>query len=145
MQHTQVLQLLITAAGLLFVDLSVRYACFAYCQQGVSAFIGLTPYQNHWFVFSIALPTAGIFFVTACALLFFIYIAVTRWSLAEWREKFAFVLILTGAAGNMFDRIYLGYVRDFIKVANGYYNIGDVYILAGIVLLIILSVRSKHT
>ncbi len=145
MQYVQVLQFPFIAVVLLFTDLSLRYACFAYCASGVRTFIGLTPYQNHWFVFSIALPTVGIFLVTACALLFFIYTAVTRWRVAEWREKFAFVLILTGAAGNMLDRIFLGYVRDFIKVAHGYCNIGDVYILAGIILLIILSVRIKHT
>lgn len=53
----------------------------------------------------------------------------------------AFNFILAGAIGNLIDRIFLGYVRDFIyiniKIMPYYFNIADVLLTFGVVLLII--------
>jgi len=63
----------------------------------------------------------------------------------KW-QAIALALILGGAIGNVIDRIYLGYVVDFIQV---YYqqwywpafNIADSAISIGVVMIIIDSVR----
>ena len=53
----------------------------------------------------------------------------------------AFSLILSGAIGNLIDRIFLGYVRDFIYInlpfMPYYFNIADVMLTVGVVLLFI--------
>ncbi|HHI93902.1 MAG TPA: lipoprotein signal peptidase [Gammaproteobacteria bacterium] len=61
----------------------------------------------------------------------------------------ALALVLGGAVGNLWDRVTLGYVVDFIDV---YYqqshwpafNLADSAISVGAVLLIIDSLRSRH-
>lgn len=53
----------------------------------------------------------------------------------------SFNLILAGAVGNLIDRIFLGYVRDFIFInvpfMPYFFNFADIYLTFGIVLLII--------
>lgn len=57
-----------------------------------------------------------------------------------------FSLLIGGITGNLFDRIFYGYVRDFLsfKIINYNYpvfNMADVFIFMGIVLLIIDTVK----
>ena len=73
----------------------------------------------------------------------------------KW-QAIALALILGGAVGNVIDRIYLGYVVDFIQV---YYqqwywpafNIADSAIFIGVAMIILDSIRehrkekNKHT
>lgn len=68
----------------------------------------------------------------------------------EKLQAIALALILGGAIGNVIDRIWLGYVVDFIHV---YYqqwdfpafNIADSAITIGVVLIIIDSIREYYT
>ena len=48
-------------------------------------------------------------------------------------------LIIGGAVGNLIDRIFLGYVRDFIKFSffNFNFNIADACLTVGVVLFVI--------
>jgi signal peptidase II len=62
---------------------------------------------------------------------------------------FAFALILGGAAGNMFDRIKLGEVVDFLEVHIRHYhypdfNLADSAIVVGGVLIFLGSLRSTE-
>ena len=56
--------------------------------------------------------------------------------------KIGFVLIISGAAGNMIDRIRLGEVIDFIEMGVGrfrwpVYNLADIYVTIGMLLLLV--------
>ena len=62
-------------------------------------------------------------------------------------EKFSFALIFGGALGNFFDRIYYGSVPDFIDFHFKDYhwfifNLSDIWITLGIVLLIIFELSN---
>jgi len=61
-------------------------------------------------------------------------------------SHFAIMLILSGAIGNMIDRLYLGYVRDFIHftVPNfnfAVFNIADGCVVIGAILLFLTNLR----
>lgn len=54
-----------------------------------------------------------------------------------------FILILSGGLGNLVDRIFYGYVIDFIRVGGWpNFNLADSYITIGVI-LIIISLFSK--
>ena len=55
-------------------------------------------------------------------------------------------LILAGGFGNLFDRVFLGYVVDFIAITfNPYvFNLADVFITIGIVLYLINYFKVKE-
>ncbi len=62
----------------------------------------------------------------------------------------AYALILGGLLGNLFDRLFFGYVIDYIQVFLGNYafpifNLADTFLVVGIILWIIKIIRGeKH-
>lgn len=60
----------------------------------------------------------------------------------------AFNFIIAGAIGNLIDRIFLGYVRDFIYInlpfMPYYFNLADVFLTVGVVLLLIVILFKKE-
>lgn len=56
--------------------------------------------------------------------------------------RIGYVMIFAGAIGNCIDRILLGYVRDFIAISffPFIFNVADIFITVGTVLLIIYIV-----
>ena len=64
------------------------------------------------------------------------------------RNSFAFALTCSGIISNLADRIFLGYVRDFLDFTIfGYdypvFNIADVAIVIGVILLIIAIIKGE--
>lgn len=58
----------------------------------------------------------------------------------KW-SKVAFVLIISGAIGNLIDRLFLGYVRDFlyfILIDFPIFNVADILVVVGVGLLMII-------
>ena len=64
------------------------------------------------------------------------------------RNEIAFSLLLGGIAGNLADRVCLGYVRDFLdfKIINydfPIFNLADTFIVIGVILLIIAILKGE--
>ena len=58
----------------------------------------------------------------------------------------SFSLILSGALGNLFDRVFRGYVVDFISFTifgreMAVFNIADIYITFGVFLLALIIIK----
>ena len=63
-------------------------------------------------------------------------------------EKLAFMMIFGGSIGNIFDRLYYSSVPDFIDIHfyNFHwfiFNVADIFITFGVILLIYLEIFSK--
>jgi signal peptidase II len=76
-----------------------------------------------------------------------IVVMLSRQRGAPWVSG-AFALVLGGALGNLYDRLMLGYVVDFVQLhAAGYYwpafNVADSAITVGVAMLIWESLRPK--
>ena len=64
------------------------------------------------------------------------------------RNNIAFSILLGGIAGNLADRVCLGYVRDFLDFKLfGYdfpiFNLADTFIVIGVILLIIAILKGE--
>ena len=127
-------------AGLIFTDQAAKYLVYS---KGFGGFLlhfrpvlSLLIFPNPEFAFSLKISTAIIYFIYG-ALLVILIAWFTRVKNKTLHLKIGLVLILAGALSNIFDRIYLGYVRDFIFVFWGnIFNLADLYILLGIVLML---------
>ncbi len=64
-------------------------------------------------------------------------------------ENISYGMIIGGILGNLFDRIFFGYVIDFLDFKLfGYdypiFNLADSFIVIGIIIMIIISVRKDY-
>jgi len=66
-------------------------------------------------------------------------------------EKISLCLILSGGIGNLIDRIFFGFVTDFLDISPFFdwpvFNIADIYVVSGCVLLVFAIFKSNkyHT
>ena len=99
---------------------------------------------------SIKLPVRSIIIYTS-SILAFIVLGIITWQYRN--ESFIWIcslmLILSGAIGNLVDRIMNGYVVDFIHVHYGtkfswpIFNVADIVITVGAIVLAILMLRKS--
>lgn len=97
--------------------------------------------QSGWQRYFIAVVASGI----AIWLIYWLY----QNSRGMKLQNTALVLVIGGALGNIWDRIYLGYVVDFVELHYaGYFwpafNVADAAICLGAVLLIIDAFKNKE-
>ena len=109
----------------------------------IPGFISIHPVHNDGAAFSIfsglgvwlIIFTAGIIFIGIHYYFHFYRKGLTKSVLFH----VAAALILGGALGNLFDRIFFGYVRDFIRldfINFPIFNFADICLNVGVVLLI---------
>ena len=100
---------------------------------------------NSAFAFSLPVPPFlmyAIYFLVVIGMAYYVFKNHKNFSVLIY---FAWTLIFAGAASNIGERIFLGYVRDFIYITfykwTGVYNAADGYIILGIILLLLSSTR----
>jgi signal peptidase II len=55
---------------------------------------------------------------------------------------YAFIFFLSGIIGNLIDRIFYGFVKDFIKLENFFtFNLADLYLNITLILIIIYEIK----
>ncbi|BBM00712.1 signal peptidase II [Microbulbifer sp. GL-2] len=114
--------------------------------QIIPGFLQFTYAENYGAAFSFLADAGGWqrWFFGIVALGFSVVVIIWLWRLPtrkRW-ESCALALILGGALGNLWDRILLGYVRDFISVYYGtwhfpVFNVADMGISIGAAMLVI--------
>ena len=80
--------------------------------------------------------------ISTIVLSYFIFISKTKFI-----NKYALSFILAGSIGNGIDRIFNGYVIDFIKIKFidfPVFNIADIVINVGVLILIVSNLRYKN-
>jgi len=139
------------AAVVVFADQLSKLAIIKwialYEKVPLNSFINLTHQRNTGAAFSFLADAGGWqrWFFVVLASVVSVVIAVWLWRIRNsgYRVLAAgLALVLGGAVGNLIDRIYLGYVTDFIQVWFGSwafpsFNIADAGISVGAALLII--------
>ena len=113
-------------------------------------FFNLTYVRNYGAGFSI-LQNATVFLIVisviACIVLFYLLSNSRKDSLVT---KMSYLMIVSGAAGNLIDRVRFGYVVDFLDFnIFGYdfpvFNVADSFITVGCFILIIKTVlEARH-
>ena len=64
-------------------------------------------------------------------------------------KKYSLLMIVGGAVGNLYDRIFYKAVPDFIDFHVGnihwfIFNVSDIFITLGVILMIILELTNKE-
>lgn len=82
--------------------------------------------------------------ISIILLIALIYFLIKNYIILNIIEKISYAIIIGGGIGNLFDRIFNGFVIDFIKIKTKKYslpimNFADIFIFSGCVFLIIYS------
>jgi len=100
-------------------------------------FLGIQLSTNRGIAFS--LPVYG-YVSIVISLLLLCFLAWLGWKYFSWRvvwTAFGMGLIFAGAISNLFDRIFLGFVRDYLRIwFFPVFNLADIMIFMGVIILI---------
>ncbi|MDD6640507.1 MAG: signal peptidase II [Erysipelotrichaceae bacterium] len=107
----------------------------------IRGFFRITYTCNDGAAFSI-LKGKRVFFIIMTIIVVFLIVYYLLKNKVYWVEKYSLLLIISGALGNLIDRIMYGYVIDFLDfIIFGYdfpvFNIADSFITIGAIGLII--------
>ncbi len=106
-----------------------------YSREILNHLIYLTHVQNTGGAFSILEGKQFIFIFVSVVLISFLILLLKSRKLSN-KSRFAIAFILGGALGNLFDRIFRGYVVDFIDIRIiPVFNIADTCITIGVCIL----------
>ena len=145
---------LLVSAAVIALDLATKAWVSAAFTPGetreVTAFFNMVLMYNTGAAFSILANAGGWqrwFFTLVSVVISAVIVVMLRRQRSDRMVNFALALVLGGALGNLYDRLTLGHVVDFIQLhAAGYYwpafNVADSAISIGVALLILDSLRS---
>ena len=114
-----------------------------------SRFINFELIWNKGIAFGLFSSDSGVFYqLISLSIIFIVMILIYFITKSKGFEKFGFILILGGALGNLFDRIFYKAVPDFIDLhINNFhwfiFNIADIFITIGVICLILVEIFFK--
>ncbi len=127
---------------ILFIDLATKYWAYNYLQEVgsipvIENIFHLTYVENRGAAFGILQDQRWIFIVATVATLIFILWYLRQMDPEIRILKIGLNLILVGAIGNLIDRVYLGFVVDFIDFRIWpVWNVADMAIVVGTIITI---------
>lgn len=121
--------------GCLFV-LDQTYKYLAQTNQTKSWYlidkiIGWEFFANPGIAFGINFPLIPLLVITPLILWFFFHTQKNT----TMQSRIGFIIICAGVISNTIDRIVHGYVVDYLRVFTGVFNLADVYIIIGVIIL----------
>lgn len=93
--------------------------------------IGWEYFRNSGIAFGI--PIANVFIIITTLIILFCLIWFVR--ITTFRAQLGMTFLLAGAFSNLLDRIIFSYVIDYLRFITSMFNLADIYILTGIILL----------
>jgi len=97
-------------------------------------------------LYFISFDSASLYFLIGAVIILLCFLFFKSWQKRDFLLMMGFSLIILGGLSNLFDRIYFGYVIDWIRVfflPISIFNIADLMIIGGILCLIFHLVKSR--
>ncbi len=115
----------------------------------VTQFLDINLIWNEGIAFGLFSFNQNIYYNLLTIFIFLIILVIIYlMSKSQGWEKFGYLLIVGGSLGNIFDRVYYSAVPDFIDIYfNNFhwfiFNVADIFITMGVIILISLEVFKK--
>ena len=118
--------------------------------MNVTSFLDLNLIWNEGIAFGLFSFDQEFYYNLLTTFIFLIILVITYMMFrSKGFEKFCYIMIIGGSLGNIFDRIYYSAVPDFIDIYfNNFhwfiFNVADIFITVGIIILISLEFLKKE-
>ncbi len=131
----------------MLIDLLTKWLVFEKFEEAgrviiIPKVLGIICSENEGIVFGLAQGYNGVFIVLSFIAIASISLLHRSFNKSGYSASIAFGMILSGAIGNLWDRIFYHHVRDFIDVHVGRlyhwptFNVADAFICIGVGLLL---------
>jgi signal peptidase II len=101
--------------------------------------------ENTGIAFSLPVPYLVIIISNFLLIGLLVYLAAKELNLSHKIAKIATSLLVAGGIGNLIDRVWHGFVIDFISIWKyPFFNLADVYIITAVLLLIVFYGKIKR-
>ena len=128
-----------------------KFANFDEVEYEITSFLSLNLIWNDGIAFGL-LSLEDKFYYNLLSTIIIIVILIIFYLMIKSKgiEKYAYIMLLGGSLGNIFDRLFYSKVPDFIDLHfNNFnwfiFNVADIFITLGVILLIYLEFRKKKT
>ncbi len=102
----------------------------------------ITLTKNRNSALGIKFPLFILIFLSIIAIFFLVALLKKAYKNNNFISIFLLSTVIVGAISNLIDRIYFGYVIDFIEISKfSIFNIADIFIVLGVFILILLETR----
>jgi len=154
--HKSLAKWLVLSAVVIAIDLYTKQLILQHFVYGehlqVTSFFDLVRYHNEGAAFSFLAGAGGWQRLLFSAIALIASVVIVYLLRKHWQQKlfcFALALVLAGALGNLYDRLTLGYVVDFLFFHyQSYYwpafNVADSAITCGVGLLLLDSFKKPQ-
>lgn len=141
---------------LICFDQIIKIICFNYLKpieslEIIKNFFYLTYVENKGAAFGILQGARYIFIILTIIVLIFCFYYFNKIPKNKFEifNKISLILIISGAIGNLIDRIFRGYVVDmfhFIFWGNSFavFNVADIFVVCGTILLSLIILFSDY-
>ncbi len=120
---------------LIWLDLITKF--IFYDKWILQSFVLISPAFNEWIAWWLSIDMLIIYWITILSLIIFVFLYHKNWI-----SSLVFVLFFAWAVWNFVDRIYLGWVRDFISIWNfPVFNLADAYLTIALLILLYEEIR----
>ena len=111
-------------------------------------FFRLTLAKNTWIAWSLFSNDTVIITIVTMIIIFFFIKYILDNKNGNKLYNVCYAMILGGAFGNLFDRVFFGYVIDFLDFnIFGYdypiFNLADTFIVCGIIIILVGGIRDE--
>jgi signal peptidase II len=102
-------------------------------------------FLNQGIIFSLPFNNLLTIIFGLLIILIIIYFLIKSWQNNNYKSSLALLLILLGSASNLYDRIVYGGVIDYLNFGFlSVFNLSDVYIVLGILLLLKTNLKTRQ-
>lgn len=123
---------------LIIIDLVSKY--FFYNQNYLSKLDYISPVFNHWITRGIQINIYLVIIISILAIIIFIKLLHIKYI-----SRITFSIFIAWTLGNLIDRIFLWWVRDFIAIWNfPVFNIADVLLNIWAIIILINEFNRKQ-
>lgn len=138
------------------LDQFTKYLAVKYLKHSspivlIKDFISFSYIENYGAAFGIMQDKKYFFIIiTIIVILFIIIFLKNNYNKLSKLMRVALIMLMSGATGNLIDRIRQSYVIDFISVKfhNGYqfpvFNVADCFIVVSTILIILMVLFNKY-
>jgi len=108
-------------------------------------YFSLNNAHNSGIAWSVPVPQLILLPVSLILIVLIPYLAVTNLNLNKKTTQLAVSLLIGGGLGNIYDRIFQGYVTDYISVgAWPVFNLADAFLTTGIFIILVFYAKIKR-